>query len=158
LFRPGYWLDKVQAPFIEHQGTEVFSVAETLPPDERLRLVVRGPDFDNPDKLVDLTMLVPMSDAADASTKLNDAGLLISEIDGKAVLEEPFAGTPFFQELSRYDFYGDAPVEVVAVQEKAERWPKEIFYIPALLLLALVIFLQRRRQVVPAFWGKEIVR
>jgi len=158
LFRPGYWLDKVQAPFIEHQGTEVFSVAETLPPDERLRLVVRGPDFDNPDKLVDLTMLVPMSDAADASTKLNDAGLLVSEIDGKAVLEEPFAGTPFFQELSRYDFYGDAPVEVVAVQEKAERWPKEIFYIPALLLLALVIFLQRRRQVVPAFWGKEIVR
>jgi hypothetical protein len=37
------------------------------------------------------------------------------------------------------------------VQIDAVRLPKELFYIPALLLLGLIISLQRRRQTVPAF-------
>jgi hypothetical protein len=61
------------------------------------------------------------------------------------------AGTKFFTPFSMFDFYGDEPVEIVTVQTETERMPKEIFYIPALLLLGLVIGLQRRRQTVPAF-------
>jgi len=87
---------------------------------------------------------------------LNDAGLTVNIDDTVAAVDEPFAGTPFFQELGGYDFYGDVPVAVQTVQEPAQRMPKEIFYIPALLLLGIVVLLQRRRQVVPAFWGKQV--
>ena len=43
------------------------------------------------------------------------------------------------------------PVRLASVQTAADRLPAQIFYIPALLLLGLVILLQRRRQTKPAF-------
>jgi len=64
-------------------------------------------------------------------------------------LEEPMPGTPFFHLSQKFDFYGDKPVIITNVYEPAQRMPKEVFYIPALLLLGLVIASQlyrRRRQ------------
>ena len=151
LFRPGFWLDKIQPPYDELPGIEASQVAGAMPEDANLRLIVRGPDFDNPDEIADRTILVPLGPAGEGAARLDAAGLTVNEIDGRAVIDEPFAGTQFFQELGDYDFYGDEPVEIAVVQREAERWPKEIFYIPALLLLGLVILLQRRRQTVPAF-------
>ncbi|MEL6283755.1 MAG: DUF3394 domain-containing protein, partial [Pseudomonadota bacterium] len=66
-------------------------------------------------------------------------------------LDEPLFGTPFERLGREFDFYGDAPVQISAVSVPNERAPKEVFYIPAFLLLGLVILLQRRRQTVPAF-------
>jgi hypothetical protein len=43
------------------------------------------------------------------------------------------------------DFYAEEPVQITAVEIAAERLPREIFYVPAALLLALVIFMQQRR-------------
>ena len=73
------------------------------------------------------------------------------EEDGKAKLEEPLAGTKFFTKFQMFDFYGDEPVEISLVELDAERMMKEVFYIPALLLLGIVILFQRRRQTQPAF-------
>ena len=36
--------------------------------------------------------------------------------------------------------------EITSVEVPAERLPKEIFYIPALLLLGLIVLMQRRRR------------
>jgi hypothetical protein len=67
-------------------------------------------------------------------------------------LEEPAFGSKFSKLGETLDFYGDKPVTVVEVRtETTGRWPKEIFYLPALLLLGLVIASQKRRQTVPAF-------
>ena len=66
--------------------------------------------------------------------------------DGLAKVEEPFPQTPFFDTIGNlFDFYGDEPVILEKVQEPAERPAKEWFYIPALLLLAFVFMMQRRR-------------
>ncbi len=151
LFRPGFWLDKVQDPYENIAGTEAATVVGEMPAGSHLRMVISGPDFDDADKTLQRTVLVPIGDEADGAQRLDAAGLMVSNIDDKAVLEEPMAGTQFFSELSDYDFYGDEPVEIAHVQKEAKRWFKEVFYIPALLLLGLVILLQRRRQTVPAF-------
>ena len=151
LFRPGFWLDYVQAPFDDMPGSQVTELAAAVPEGGTLRMVVRGPDFDNPDDIVDLTIVAELGAPGDGETRLFDAGLMVSEFDGKAALDEPLAGTAFFQELGDYDFYGDVPVEIAVVQVPTERMPKEVFYIPAVVLLGLVIALQRRRQTVPAF-------
>ncbi|MEM8916117.1 MAG: DUF3394 domain-containing protein, partial [Pseudomonadota bacterium] len=153
LLRPGFWLDYVQPPYNDLAGIEVGRVASDLPDEANLRLVVSGPDFDNPDDIKQRTLLVPLGPKDDGLARLDGAGLTVLEMDGVAVLEEPFAGTQFFAELADYDFYGDQPVEIAIVQEERERMPKEIFYIPALLVLGLVVMLQRRRQTVPAFFG-----
>ena len=151
LFRPGFWLDYVQAPYSNLDGVQVIETAANMPNNEPLRLVVEGPDFDNPDEISQRTILVELEEGADGTAKLEAAGLLVRTEDGKAILDEPFAGTPFFSELQSFDFYGDQPVVISKVQMETSRMPKEIFYIPALVLLLIVILFQRRRQTVPAF-------
>jgi hypothetical protein len=47
--------------------------------------------------------------------------------------------------LARLDFYTDPPVRITGVEVAADRMPREIFYIPALILMLLVVFMQRRR-------------
>ena len=62
-------------------------------------------------------------------------------------------GTPFAEKLEKanFDFYAEAPTYISAVQAPRDRMPKEVFYIPALILLGIVIMFQRRRQTKPAF-------
>ena len=153
LFRPGFWLDRVQPPYDERPGTELIEVAASHPVGEPLRLQVVGPDFDYPDKISQLTVIADLGEAGDGETRLNQAGLTVFMEGDTATLEEPFAGTAFFQTLQMFDFYSDPVVRIEKVQLPAERLPKEIFYIPALLLLAVVILVQRRRQTKPAFFG-----
>lgn len=147
LFRPGFWLDYVQAPYNDLNAKAVFDEVEQAAENGTVRLIMRGPDFDDPDKVRSTTILVPLGPKGDADTRLMKSGLMFTQTDDKVTLEEPMAGTPFFAEFSNYDFYADASVEIATVQQPAERWPKEIFYIPALLLLGLIILAQRRRVV-----------
>jgi len=146
LFRPGFWLDFVEPPYQDRAGKDVFTIAEAQPHGEPLRLVVNGPDFDDPDKVNNLTLLINMPGTGEGSQRLESAGLLVSVEEGRALLEEPIAGMEYFEELSIFDYYADHPVTIEKVQLKTERMYKEIFYIPALALLALVILAQYRRR------------
>jgi hypothetical protein len=154
LFRPGYWLDQVQAPYRVVSGSELIQAAENHPVGELLRLRVVGPDFDYPDEMAKLTLLADLGEAGDGQTRLEQAGLTVLMDDEGAVLDEPFAGTAFFQTLQMFDFYADPLVRIDQVQLPVERVAKEVFYFPALLLLGVVVWLQRRRQTKPAFFGK----
>jgi hypothetical protein len=155
LFRPGFWLDMVQEPFETVEPTQVIALASEMPDDGELRLVVTGPDFNDPDASHETTLILPLGAAGPGEQRLQDADLLVMIEDGMAKLEEPFqpgpAGSIPGQKLSGFDFYGDKPVHISEIHVAAERLPKEVFYIPALLLLGLVIVLQRRRTDVPAF-------
>jgi TRAP transporter 4TM/12TM fusion protein len=155
LFRPGFWLDMVHEPYETVEPTQVVELAGELPEGGELRLVVTGPDFDNPNASHETTLILPLGPAGPGEQRLQDADLLVTVEDGMAKLEEPFqpgpAGSIPGQKLSGFDFYGDNPVRISEIHVAAERLPKEVFYIPALLLLGLVIVLQRRRTDVPAF-------
>ena len=66
---------------------------------------------------------------------------------GIAIVDEPMIGTPFFPNIGNlFDFYADDPVKVSEVLTPSSRMPKEIFYIPALLLLGLVYLMQNGRR------------
>ncbi|MEP0236148.1 TRAP transporter permease [Roseibium sp.] len=151
LFRPGFWLDYVQAPYDQLAPTAIFETAGDAPDGGTLKVKVKGPDFDNADKMIETLVELELGASGDGEGRVSNAGLTVLLEGDKAIIEEPFPGTPFFEPFQSFDFYGDTPVEVVEVRQEAERLPKEIFYIPALLLLGLVIALQRRRTDVPAF-------
>jgi hypothetical protein len=149
LFRPGFWLDMVEPPYDERPGVEVIELAASQPKGEPIRLVIQGPDFDNPDKLVETMLMANLAPEGDGAARLEGAGLMVTPEGDIAKLEEPMAGTPFFTRFQMFDFYADKPVQVLRAEMPASRMPKEVFYIPALLLLGLVVWSQRRRQVVP---------
>lgn len=151
LFRPGYWLDKIEPPFENIPGTELLKITGTLPDNENLRIKVSGPDFNDPDKIVTTSVILPLGKKTGGAARLRNIGILVANEKEIAKLEEPLPGS-MFEGLGRsFDFYGDKIVRVASVALPRERMAKEVFYIPAVLLLIFVIMMQRRRQTVPAF-------
>lgn len=76
--------------------------------------------------------------------------MIFSKISVGLATAEPFPGTPYFELLANdYDFYGDEPAQIVLVEN--ERMPKEILFVPGLLMIMLIYLLQlRRREDTPA--------
>ncbi|MBR9842200.1 MAG: TRAP transporter permease [Rhodobacteraceae bacterium] len=150
LFRPGYFLDQISEKYMSATGPAALELIETQETGTDIRLLIEGPDFDT-GKIRPTTVVIP-GVAGDASGALAAQGL-ISYAEGEALrLDEPFPGTPHFESLgNEYDFYGDSPVIISEVQVENDRMPKEIFFIPALLLLAGLVLIQRRRATQPAF-------
>ena len=146
LFRPGFWLDRVSPPFDSTPPDKVFEVVDQATPDGVLTMVVSGPDFDT-GEIASTTILVPMGERAEAVARLEEAGLTVLIEDGLARIEEPFPGTPFFESIGKsFDFYGEDPVVVKEVLTPSDRLPKEVFYLPAIVVLGLVVLSQRRRR------------
>ncbi len=146
LFRPGFWLDQIYPPYNDSEPTKVFEVVGDAPDNGVLTFVVSGPNFDT-GKVTSTTLLVPLGDRKEAIERLEGAGLTVNLEDGLARIDEPLPQTPFFEKIGKlFDFYGDDPVVISNVRAEAERMPKEVFYIPALLLLAFVVLMQRRRR------------
>ena len=151
LLRPDFWLDRVSAPYLEIDGDQVedllngkISGASGALQDLRIRLT--GPDFDNVDTIINKNTIVSLPAEGSAVERLQDAGLIINVMGDHVAVDEPFPGTPLFQELQNFDFYADQPVVLDAVLvEVRERPAKEWFYLPALLLLGGILFAQRQR-------------
>ena len=151
LFRPGYFLDQVEPKYDQRPGTEISQIAAAAPAGSQLRINVSGPNFDDAERTDRTTLIVPIDSKGDAAARLAKFGLVVA-IEGKtAKLEEPLPASKFEKQLGSFDFYGDKPVVISNIEVPNERMPKEIFYIPALLLLGIVILFQRRRQTQPAF-------
>ena len=150
LFRPDFLLDQVSEKYATAKGPAALELMAGAAQDQEVRVVVLGPDFDT-GNMRPTTITLPAV-AGDAEAALTAQGLAILPDGEVLAMEEPFPGTPFFESLgNEYDFYGDTPVQITEVQIENERMPKELFFIPALALLAGLVLLQRRRATQPAF-------
>ena len=149
LFVPNFWLNRVQPEFNRLPAAQFEEVLQSAEPGDRLRIEVEGPDFVSGGTR-SLTLRIDVPDTA-PEARLDETGLWLMPDGDQVAMDEPMFGTPYQNALSDFDFYGDEPVVMVNVQRPADRMPEQIFFIPALLLLGLVILLQRRRQTQPAF-------
>ena len=148
LFRPDFLLDQVSDRYTTATGPAVMALMEGTPEGQDVRITVEGPDFDTA-RVRPVTIVLP---SAGAGT-LDAEGLLVMEEDGQLRLDEPFGGSDAIQPISgqEFDYYLDDPVVITKVEIENERLPKELFFIPALLLLGGLVLIQRRRATQPAF-------
>ncbi len=149
LFVPNFWLNRVQPEFAALPPAQFEQILEAAEPGEELRLLIEGPSFTT--GLPTRTTLVLMVGDEAPAQRLDATGLWLMPDDDVVAMDEPMPGTPFASDLGAFDFYGADPVVILEVQQRADRLPAQIFFIPALLLLGLVILMQRRRQTKPAF-------
>ena len=162
MFRPDFWLDRWVPPFDMRPGAEIVEILEAdggaaTPRDLRVRFV--GPDFDAAGRMVTRNTIIRVPPTDDALAGLADAGVVMTLEGGRAVVGEPFPGTPLFQELQGFDFYADDPVTLdMVLVEITDRPAREWAYLPAALLLGLVLLLQRRRRDVIAARQPDRVR
>jgi hypothetical protein len=150
LFRPDVFLDYTSEKYTAASGPAAMQLITDTEPGRDIRLIVEGPDFDTAEVRPTTVIIPGLEGGADAA--LGEQGLTIIPDGDVLAMEEPFPGTPHFETLGiEYDFYGDTPVQIARVEVENDRMPKELFFIPALLLLAGVVLLQRPRATQPAF-------
>ncbi len=142
LFRPDFFMDRVQPPFVMAEPATFEQVLQDAAEGDSLRLVVSGPDY-NTGQNKKTTLVLPVE--GDASARMQGSGLLLIPEDDVVKMDEPMFGTPFANTLSSFDFYGDEPVVLASVQVPSSQLPKELMYIPAFILLAFVVMLQKAR-------------
>lgn len=152
LFRPDFFMDRISP---SHLAVEPAAFVQTMgetEPGTEVRVVVSGPDFDT-GKMVDTTVVVPVGTEDGGAARVDAMGFLLIEEDGLVKMDEPMFGSPIADDLGNFDYYGDEPVRITSVDVPSSQPPKQLIFIPALLLLALIAFLQRgraARQEVPA--------
>ncbi|MCK0150487.1 TRAP transporter permease [Marivita sp. S6314] len=145
LFRPDFFLDQWQDKYTDYSGPAAISAIGDIPVGTDARITVSAPDFDTGIVGTKTIVVTPEADGSGIE-RLAAVGLGVLEEGDMLLLEEPFPGTPFFESLANeYDFYGDAPAQIELVQIENDRMPKEIFFIPGLLLLLMIVGLQSRR-------------
>ncbi len=147
LFRPDYFLDQVSPPFQEAEGVAALDMLASAPEGQAVQLRLVGADFDT---FQPRETTVPSAVAAgeDGLARLAAMGLPVRVEEDALRLEEAPFDSPFNELLTtEYDIYDpDTPATLMTVRIPNERMPQEIFFIPGLLLLGLVIALQ---------WGRK---
>ncbi|MGH6665130.1 MAG: TRAP transporter permease [Pseudolabrys sp.] len=138
LFRPGFWLDYLQAPFESRPAADLVKIAGETPQGLTLRFRVNSQSRagDEVEKVVRLTM----RSGSDGAQRLQKSGLSIAGLGGKQTVQTVTFGSA----AAKYGLAaGD---EIKAVLVPAHRPSRYWFALPALLLLGVVVLLQRRRQ------------
>ncbi|MGJ8623386.1 MAG: TRAP transporter permease [Yoonia sp.] len=142
LFRPGFWMDMVYAPYNEENPTEIAAAALATPVGEDLRLRVAGVnDLGDP---IEFVAILPIEEGATGEERLENAGLMFRE-DGDTLFIDDVSFGSAAQSAGL-----DWDQEVLRVLRPVNQPSKYLMFIPALLLLALVVFLQRGRRPAPA--------
>ncbi len=137
LFRPGFWWDEIYAPTMNLPAGQILEQAARVPPEGNLRIQVQGENIDG--DFVDRIVLLPLGRGEDATERLRNAGLELRFEDETVYIDNVMFGSDAQKVGLDFDW------EIVHLEVPADRPPKQLMFIPALALLALIAWLQRRR-------------
>jgi len=144
LFRPDFVMNRLDPAFETVAPSGFTQALGDASVGDELRLVVSGPDYDT-GEIKETTLVMPIDSEGSSDERLMAFGMLLMEDDGAVNMDEPSFGSPFSSALGGFDFYGDDPVTIASVQAPSDQLPKELVFLPALLFLALIAFMQRAR-------------
>ncbi|RMJ05709.1 DctM-like transporter [Marinobacter litoralis] len=138
LFRPGFFWDMVYPPHEEVRGAAIMEYVETAPKDEEVVFRVSGMSLDGSDVTTYVQLDMPAGETG--AERLAAAGLEVSELDGALAVDFVNFGSPAEKAGIQFGW------TIEAVQAKLDRPPRELVFIPALLLLGFVAYGQLRRK------------
>jgi hypothetical protein len=125
LFRPGFWWDMVFPPLAQEPPAKLEQMVAGMEPGSQLIIEVAGEDLKG--KAYNKTVMLKVGDEGTGKERLDTIGL---ETRNQAAEK---AGIDFDQ-------------EILNIKVPTHRLPKQLMFIPALGLLALIWYLQRNRK------------
>ncbi len=138
LFRPGFFWDMMFPKYENINPTRIESIAKQAPENGKLRLLVGGETMDG--KLVEKTVELPLGTRGEGADRLLAAGIEVKTVDNKVLLDTVVFDS-FAQKIGL-----DFDWEIQGIEVLSKRWPKQLMFVPALLLLVALAFLQRSRR------------
>ncbi len=138
LFRPGFWMDMIAPPFEDLPPAAFGKAMATAPAGEELRLRILGvDDIGEPREFV-TTLTVPEGDTE--LERLENAGLELLTKGDEVIIDNVAFGSEAQAANLEFD------QKIVQVRAPVDQPAKEWMFIPAFLLLAGIVFLQRMRR------------
>jgi len=149
FFRPGYFWDKIDPPFEKISGNELFTVADKMSEGDSIRFVVEGETLEGVER--NYTFLLPLAEGESGREKINNTGLQIDDLFGDMEVAMVLPGISNNRAINKQvESIKVAGVDsgwiITSVLQKRETMPKQIVYIPALLLIGFVGIVQLRRR------------
>ncbi len=138
LFRPGFWMDKLYPSMERLAATNIVQFAADQPDAAEIRLVVQGEALEG--GIETKTVSLPLGPTAAGEERLEHAGLVLRTEDDKILVEDVTWDSPAQTAGIDFDW------EIQAIEKTLKQPAKYWLYLPALLLLGVVIGLQRRRR------------
>jgi len=138
LFRPSFWMDMIYPPFVAVPATQIESLATNAANDATLRIRAEGETTGG--KTVEKIIRLPLGAPGPATERLKRIGLTI-KTEGDKVLVDDIAFRSVANRLGL-----DLDWEIKSIEVPAERPAREWMFVPAILLLGLVVLLQRARR------------
>jgi TRAP transporter 4TM/12TM fusion protein len=143
LFRPGFWWDKVYAPLSEEPASSLVQMVEEMDTGSLIRIKLKGEKMDG-SEFTKIIML-PVETEGTGTERLEGIGIEIRNEEGKILIDNVVFSSA--AEKAGMDF----DQEILNIQVPTKRPPKQIMFIPALILLVLIWYFQygRRKKLAP---------
>ena len=138
LFRPGFWMDIAHDPYQDIAPSHMIQALGQVDEGSNLRLRIKGEDALGEQH--EFVVLLPVPGGANGEERMQALGLMLVEEDGKTLIDN----VAFASQAADLGLEFDQ--EIVLVRAPTDRMRKEIMWIPGVLLLLVVSFLQWRRK------------
>jgi TRAP transporter 4TM/12TM fusion protein len=138
LFRPDFFMDQIAPEYVIASPTQIYDVARDTPSGDRLVLVIRGSTIEGDE--ITKTVAVELGEAGvDGRKRLVDAGITLAQTGERVQI----VGVKFGSRARKSGL--EQGWDVARVDVPSGRPTEHWFYLPALLLAALVWWSQGRR-------------
>ena len=137
LFRPDFLMDRIHPPYEQLPPQQLNQVVEKLAPGQQLVLTIEGQTLEGDDSKK--TLSLPLGEAAPALKRLNDAGLGVMAFGDMVQVSLVRFGSP----ARKAGF--EQGWDITGINVPTDRPSPNWFYLPGMLLLALVWFGQGAR-------------
>jgi len=149
LFRPGFFWDKVDPPFENKPGTQIFEIADKMNSGESIRFVVEGETLEGIER--SYTFLLPLADGDSGKERVNNTGLQLDDLFGDMEVAMVMPGisndSAINKQVEAIKVAGvDSGWIITSIQTEKKTLPKQIVFIPAILLIGIVGSIQLRRK------------
>ena len=139
IFRPGYIWDKVQAPYENIPGKEIFKIADNMKQGDRLQFVVSGETLEGVQRTY--TFELPLADGKTGKERLDETGLRLDNMFGPMEVAMILPGNN--KQVEAIKNAGvDSGWIIESVRVKTDRLPKQLVLIPAFLIMILLAMKQ----------------
>jgi TRAP transporter 4TM/12TM fusion protein len=137
LFRPGFWMDMVAPPFEPVPPAEIEQAAMDVAPGQELRLRIDG--LNAVGEPIQFTALLPVAEGETGADRLFNSGLELIQNGDQVIIDNVTFDSPAQSAGLDWD------QTITDVRRPVPQPSKYWMFIPALLVLAGIVWMQRRR-------------
>ena len=142
IFRPGFVWDKIETPYEQREGKEIFKIADKMKAGDLIEFVVSGETIEGDQKMY--TFAIPLEKGETGKDRINNTGLQLDDLFGPMEVAMIMPGNN--KQLEAMKKAGvDSGWIIEKVKVKRDRLPKQIILIPIIGMIIFMWLIQQRR-------------